>query len=84
MSLEHIYHHMLMYIQLIVFPFTGDSYRVTKESLMERLNTNMHEACLNIDTACRSDEVLNIFDFWLFVGFLRVMTISITYLTTSV
>lgn len=49
---------MLMYIQLIVFPLTGDSYRVTMESLTERLNTNMHDACLNIDTTCRSDEVL--------------------------
>ncbi|KAK4415692.1 hypothetical protein Salat_2676600 [Sesamum alatum] len=31
---------------------TGD-YRVTEESLMERLNTNMHEACLSIDKRCR-------------------------------
>ncbi|KAK4265647.1 hypothetical protein QN277_026672 [Acacia crassicarpa] len=28
-------------------------YRVTKESLMDRLNTNMHEACLQIDNGCR-------------------------------
>ncbi|XP_048133657.1 putative uncharacterized protein YDL057W isoform X4 [Rhodamnia argentea] len=29
------------------------SYRVTWESLMDRLNTNMHEACLQIDKSCR-------------------------------
>ncbi|KAF8034132.1 hypothetical protein BT93_C0415 [Corymbia citriodora subsp. variegata] len=29
------------------------SYRVTLESLMDRLNTNMHEACLQIDKNCR-------------------------------
>ncbi|KAJ0081885.1 hypothetical protein Patl1_12176 [Pistacia atlantica] len=28
-------------------------YRVTKESMMDRLNTNMHEACLQIDKECR-------------------------------
>ncbi|XP_044462941.1 uncharacterized protein LOC123193922 isoform X2 [Mangifera indica] len=28
-------------------------YRVTKESLVDRLNTNMHEACLQIDEECR-------------------------------
>ncbi|KAM7515643.1 hypothetical protein LguiA_005226 [Lonicera macranthoides] len=28
-------------------------YRVMEESLMERLNTNMHEACLQIDKECR-------------------------------
>nr|GEY01501.1 hypothetical protein [Tanacetum cinerariifolium] len=27
-------------------------YRVTEDSLMERLNTNMHEACLQIDKDC--------------------------------
>jgi pimeloyl-ACP methyl ester carboxylesterase len=33
---------------------TGDSgYRVTEESLMDRLNTDMHEACLKIDKECR-------------------------------
>ncbi|XP_011093741.1 uncharacterized protein LOC105173627 isoform X2 [Sesamum indicum] len=31
---------------------SGD-YRVTEESLLERLNTNMHEACLSIDERCR-------------------------------
>ncbi|EOA24591.1 hypothetical protein CARUB_v10017865mg [Capsella rubella] len=32
----------------------GDSgYRVTEESLMDRLNTDMHEACLKIETECR-------------------------------
>lgn len=29
------------------------SYRVTEASLMDRLNTNMHEACLHIDKECR-------------------------------
>ena len=28
-------------------------YRVTEASLMDRLNTNMHEACLQIDKGCR-------------------------------
>ncbi|MCI03743.1 hypothetical protein A2U01_0024784, partial [Trifolium medium] len=28
-------------------------YRVTEESLMDRLGTNMHEACLQIDKECR-------------------------------
>jgi len=28
-------------------------YRVTKESLMERLNTDMHAACLSISKECR-------------------------------
>lgn len=28
-------------------------YRVTEESLMDRLNTNMHDACLQIDKGCR-------------------------------
>ncbi|KAK1354907.1 putative feruloyl esterase [Heracleum sosnowskyi] len=47
----------------------GDTYLVTKESLMERLNTNMHEACLNIDNTCRvltvhgsDDEVIPVED----------------------
>lgn len=31
-------------------------YRVTEESLMDRLGTNMHEACLQIDKECRSVE----------------------------
>jgi hypothetical protein len=29
------------------------SYRVTEESLMEHLGTNMHEACPRIDKECR-------------------------------
>ncbi|XP_010478358.1 PREDICTED: uncharacterized protein LOC104757323 isoform X1 [Camelina sativa] len=44
-------------------------YRVTKESLMERLNTNMHEICLKIDKECRvltvygsADEVIPLED----------------------
>jgi alpha/beta superfamily hydrolase len=28
-------------------------YRVTKESLMDRLKTDMHSACLSIDPNCR-------------------------------
>ncbi|KAL7136764.1 hypothetical protein ABFS83_10G052700 [Erythranthe nasuta] len=31
----------------------GVQYRVTKESMIERLNTNMHEACLSVDPKCR-------------------------------
>ncbi|XP_059633123.1 uncharacterized protein LOC132275932 isoform X2 [Cornus florida] len=44
-------------------------YRVTEESVMDRLNTNMHEACLKIDKECRvltvhgsADEVIPIKD----------------------
>ncbi|KAB1209338.1 hypothetical protein CJ030_MR6G016559, partial [Morella rubra] len=44
-------------------------YRVTEESLMERLSTNMHEACLQIDKECRvftvhgsHDEIINVED----------------------
>ncbi|RID58439.1 hypothetical protein BRARA_F01742 [Brassica rapa] len=34
--------------------FTGRSvYRVTADTIMERLNTDMHEACLKIDKDCR-------------------------------
>ncbi|WOG94237.1 hypothetical protein DCAR_0313530 [Daucus carota subsp. sativus] len=47
----------------------GDTQRVTKKSLMERLNTNIHEACLNIDNTCRvltvhgsDDEVIPVED----------------------
>ncbi|XP_042051017.1 putative uncharacterized protein YDL057W isoform X1 [Salvia splendens] len=29
------------------------SYRVTEKSLLERVNTNMHEACLKIDKGCK-------------------------------
>ncbi|XP_022866642.1 uncharacterized protein LOC111386412 isoform X5 [Olea europaea var. sylvestris] len=36
---------------------TGEvNYRVTEESLMDRLNTNMHEACLSIDERCRQEK----------------------------
>ncbi|GLT79093.1 hypothetical protein SLA2020_505990 [Shorea laevis] len=31
----------------------GVEFRVTEESLVDRLNTNMHEACLKIDKECR-------------------------------
>jgi len=44
-------------------------YRVTEESLMDRLSTNMHEACLQIDKECRvltvhgsADEVIPVQD----------------------
>ncbi|KAH0849656.1 hypothetical protein HID58_096205 [Brassica napus] len=44
-------------------------YRVTEESLMERLSTDMHEACLKIDKECRvltvhgsDDEVIPVED----------------------
>ncbi|XP_052199045.1 uncharacterized protein LOC127806083 isoform X2 [Diospyros lotus] len=44
-------------------------YRVTEESLMDRLNTNMHEACLQIDKNCRvltvhgsADEIIPVED----------------------
>ncbi|KAF3960948.1 hypothetical protein CMV_014381 [Castanea mollissima] len=44
-------------------------YRVTEESLLERLSTNMHEACLKIDKECRiltvhgsADEVIPVQD----------------------
>jgi len=44
-------------------------FRVTEESLMERLNTDMHEACLKIDKECRvltvhgsADEVIPLED----------------------
>ncbi|KAM3362479.1 putative protein isoform X1 [Capsicum galapagoense] len=48
----------------------GDvDYRVTEESLMERINTNMHDACLQIDKGCRvltvhgsADEVVPVED----------------------
>ncbi|KAF7837897.1 alpha/beta hydrolase domain-containing protein isoform X2 [Senna tora] len=49
---------------------SGDfEYRVTEESLMDRLNTNMHEACLKIDKECRvftvhgsADQIIRIED----------------------
>uniref|UniRef100_A0A7N0T2E0 Serine aminopeptidase S33 domain-containing protein n=1 Tax=Kalanchoe fedtschenkoi TaxID=63787 RepID=A0A7N0T2E0_KALFE len=44
-------------------------YRVTKESLMDRLETDMHEACMAIDKSCRvltvhgsADEVIPVED----------------------
>ncbi|KAL3532629.1 hypothetical protein ACH5RR_006150 [Cinchona calisaya] len=48
----------------------GDvQYRVTAESLMDRLNTNMYEACLQIDKDCRvltvhgsADEIIPVED----------------------
>jgi alpha/beta superfamily hydrolase len=54
----------------IFWSFTGNAgFRVTEESLMERLNTDMHEACLKIDKECRvltvhgsADEVIPLED----------------------
>ncbi|EFH53826.1 predicted protein [Arabidopsis lyrata subsp. lyrata] len=44
----------LMCLSMYCWFVTGDSgYRVTEESLMDRLNTDMHEACLKIDKECR-------------------------------
>ena len=44
--------------ELINIYFAGSvDYRVTEESLMERLNTDMHEACLKIEKDCRSEEI---------------------------
>lgn len=47
----------------------SSDYRVTLESLLDRLNTNMHEACLQIDKECRvltvhgsSDTVISVGD----------------------
>ncbi|KAF3675113.1 putative translation machinery-associated protein 22 [Capsicum annuum] len=44
-------------------------YRVTNESLMDRLDTNMHDACLQIDKGCRvltvhgsADEIIPVED----------------------
>ncbi|CAN8278076.1 unnamed protein product [Cochlearia groenlandica] len=43
----------LVFLSKSLLFFTGRSgYRVTEESLMERLNTDMHEACLKIDKEC--------------------------------
>ncbi|KAK6151959.1 hypothetical protein DH2020_014594 [Rehmannia glutinosa] len=46
-----------------------EDYRATKESLMERLNINMHDTCLSIDKRCRvltihgaSDKVVKLED----------------------
>ncbi|KAG8367230.1 hypothetical protein BUALT_Bualt16G0051000 [Buddleja alternifolia] len=36
----------------------GKVHRVTKESLMEQLNTNMHDICLSIDKRCRFTSML--------------------------
>jgi|AraCvinosormetaG_1042628.scaffolds.fasta_scaffold02197_4 hypothetical protein len=43
-------------------------YRVTEESLMDRLTTNAHEACLSIRENCRSIIILYK-DFSLLVSF---------------
>ena len=38
---------------LNTFSVGNVSYRVTYESMMDRLNTDMHAACLEIDKECR-------------------------------
>jgi hypothetical protein len=44
---------------LMTFNVAGNlDYCVTKESLMDRIGTNMHEACLQIDKECRLGEKL--------------------------
>ncbi|XP_017604971.1 uncharacterized protein LOC108451796 isoform X1 [Gossypium arboreum] len=47
----------------------GIEYRVTEEALMDRLRTEMHEACLKIDKECRvltvhgsADEIISVED----------------------
>ncbi|KAL1164685.1 hypothetical protein E1A91_A06G079200v1 [Gossypium mustelinum] len=47
----------------------GIEYRVTEEALMDRLRTDMHEACLKIDKECRvltvhgsADEIISVED----------------------
>lgn len=37
----------------LTFTVENSSYRVTEESMMERLSTDMHAACLKIDKECR-------------------------------
>ena len=46
-------------------PFVGEVYyRVTEESLMERLNMNMHEACLQIDKKCRLENFQKLISYY--------------------
>ncbi|KAI4344525.1 hypothetical protein L6164_011741 [Bauhinia variegata] len=49
--------------------YRSSDFRVTEESLMDRLNTNVHEACLQIDKECRvftvhgsADKIINVAD----------------------
>lgn len=58
------------YIDIVVSKISGNVvYRATKEGLMDRWNTNVHEACLKIDKECRvltvhgsDDEVIPVED----------------------
>jgi len=72
LSLEHIHIALLCFLlndHLRTSTVVGNlDYCVTKESLMDRIGTNMHEACQQIDKECRLGE--NLFDlfsiyFWL-------------------
>ena len=59
---------LLLYDHLRASTVAGSfDYRVTEESLMDRLGTNMHEACLQIDKECRWGNCLVSFasPFWL-------------------
>ncbi|CAI8615879.1 unnamed protein product [Vicia faba] len=65
----------------------SSGYRVTLESLLDRLDTNMHEACLHIDTECRvltvhgsSDTVISVEDAYQFAQILPNHTLHIEYL----
>ncbi|PIA41811.1 hypothetical protein AQUCO_02200325v1 [Aquilegia coerulea] len=56
----------------VVSKITGQ-FRVTEESMMERLGTDMHSACLSIDNGCRvltvhgsSDELISVEDAFAF------------------
>ncbi|CAL5199489.1 unnamed protein product [Lathyrus oleraceus] len=62
----------------------SSDYRVTLESLLDRLDTNMHEACLQIDTKCRvltvhgsSDTVISVEDAFQFAQILPNHTLHI-------
>ncbi|KAL5056657.1 hypothetical protein RYX36_037339 [Vicia faba] len=62
----------------------SSGYRVTLESLLDRLDTNMHEACLHIDTECRvltvhgsSDTVISVEDAYQFAQILPNHTLHI-------
>uniref|UniRef100_A0A3Q7H7T6 Serine aminopeptidase S33 domain-containing protein n=1 Tax=Solanum lycopersicum TaxID=4081 RepID=A0A3Q7H7T6_SOLLC len=60
--------------------FVGNvDYRVTEESLMDRLNTNMHDACLQIDKGCRMETMLTFTTYmecrFLGIDYFRVLTV---------
>ncbi|KAL6131316.1 hypothetical protein ACLB2K_069692 [Fragaria x ananassa] len=43
---------MMAFINWILCLWGGVAFRVTEESLMDRLGTDMHEACLQIGNGC--------------------------------